>query len=185
MALRAFVGVPIPREERLAALLDALGAVPADLKVVSADHLHMTLSFLGDVPEDAPPKLAEALDEAVRGVPSFCARLAAVGAFPNARRPRVVWAGVEDPRPLVALADAVRAGLLGAGFRGDDKDFRAHVTLARVRSEQGLGAVVDFLRRHAAAPLPDVDVGEVRLFRSTLTPEGPRYETLHVARLEA
>ena len=185
MAFRAFVGVPVEPAPSLVALLEALARTKGDLKVVDPALLHFTLSFLGNVPDDAAAPIASALDAAVTGLAPFRAQLEGVGAFPNARRPRVVWAGVADPPPLVALATRVREALAAAGYPGDAKDFRAHLTLARTRSERDLAHVVAFLREHAHDPLPDVPIEEARLYRSVLSPQGPSYETLHTARLEA
>lgn len=185
MAFRAFVGVPVGPLPPLVRLLEGLDACGADVRTVPPGQLHLTLAFLGDVPDDAPAPLAAALDAATRPFRRFAARLHGVGAFPHARRPRVVWVGVEDPRPLVDLALAVRGALEGAGFPGDGKDFRAHVTLGRMRSERGLGRVADFLKEHGRDEAGEVDVGEVRLYRSVRGPQGAVHEPLHAARLEA
>ncbi|MFA5861861.1 MAG: RNA 2',3'-cyclic phosphodiesterase [Candidatus Thermoplasmatota archaeon] len=184
MAFRAFVGVPVGPSPALASLLDGLAASGADLKVVEPTHLHVTFCFLGDVPDDAVPRIAAALDDATRGQTAFLFQLQGVGAFPNVRHPRVVWAGSKGPEQIVALALRTRERLGAAGFPGDAKDFRAHVTLARVRSERGLDKVVRFLREHGRDELPEERVREVVLFKSTLGPHGPSYERLHSAALE-
>lgn len=181
--MRAFVGVPIPPEPALTTLLAALDALDADLKVVAPHQLHVTLAFLGDIPEDAA--LAPALDQAVVGVPKFDLALQNVGAFPNARRPRVIWAGVHDPARLQQLASRVRDALRQAGWPGDDKEFQAHVTLARVKSHRGEAAVTAFLRDHARDELPTLPVGVVRLYWSQLSPAGPSYAVIHESALEA
>lgn len=183
MAFRAFVGVPLQAEPTIQGILESLATSRADLKVVQPANLHATLSFLGDVPDDARGPLAGALDRAVEGVAAFDARLSGIGAFPHARRPRIVWMGIEDPRPLVALATRVRASLAQAGYAGDDKEFRAHITLARTRSERNLAELVAWLRDHAHDPLPEFHVTDARLYRSVLGPAGPTYETLHAASL--
>lgn len=185
MSFRAFVGVPVQEAPAITALLSGLAATRADLKVVAPENLHMTLSFLGQVPDEAAGPLSRALDAAVHGQPAFRAQLQGVGAFPSASRPRVVWAGVAEPAPLVALATRVREALAAAGHAGDDKEFRAHLTLARTRSPRGVDALVGFLREHARDPLPEIDVRDVRLYRSLLGPSGPTYETVHAAQLEA
>lgn len=185
MAFRAFVGVPVGPLPALVRLVEGLDACGADVRTVAPEQLHLTLSFLGDVPDDAAGPLAQALDAATRAFRPFTARLKGVGAFPNARRPRVAWVALEDPKPMVDLALAVRGALQAAGFPGDDKDFRAHVTLARTRSERGLDKLVGFLREHGRDEAGDVDVREVRLYRSVLGPQGALHETLHAARLEA
>jgi 2'-5' RNA ligase len=183
--MRAFVGVPVPPERELVALLDGLHATRADLKAVEPGNLHMTLSFLGDVPDESASRIAEAAGRATRRHRAFRTPMRTVGAFPNVRRPRIIWAGAAEPEALTALALSMRDELQAAGFRGDDKDFRAHVTLARVRSERGLTELVRFLRDHGRDELPDLHVREARLYRSVLGPGGPTYETLAAMPLEA
>lgn len=184
MAFRAFVGVPVDDEPRLRAALDGLAATGADLKLVDPSRVHLTLAFLGDVPDDAPSTLAPALDAATAGAPAFDVQLRGVGAFPTAGKPRVVWAGVHDAPRLDALAQSTRDHLAQAGFPGDDKPFRAHATLARTRSPRGLDALVKFLAAHRDDHLGTHRVAGVRLYRSTLSPQGPRYDVMHEARLE-
>lgn len=184
MAYRAFVAVPVPALPELAALADELKDVPADLGVTRPDKHHLTLSFLGDVPDDATPALASALDGAVAGEAAFTLHLHGVGAFPNPERPRVIWAGARPEPAITRLAERVRAGLAAAGHPGDDKPFRVHLTLARARTPSGAPAAAAFVRRNAERALPDLPVRDVRLYRSTLKPTGAEYEALHVARLE-
>ena len=184
MAFRAFAAVPVPPEPPLVRLLEGLAACGADLKVVEPENLHVTLSFLGQVPDEAAPRLSDALRGAARPLAPFAVRLAGVGAFPNARRPRVAWVGMQGAEPLVALALRAREALAAAGHPGDDKDFRAHLTLARTRSTRGLDGLVRFLRDHGRDDLGPLDVREARLYRSTLSPKGPTYETVATAPLE-
>lgn len=185
MTFRAFVGVPVAAEPPLVRLLDDLGATGADLKVVAPENLHLTLSFLGTVPDDAAEPIGAALREATRDVEPFALDLHAVGAFPSASRARVVWAGIRNPKPVSDLAGKVRAALAVARMPQDTKDFRAHVTLARVRSPRGKSRLETFLRAHGHHELPTVPVTDVRLYRSVLGPHGPTYETLVAQPLEA
>lgn len=185
MAFRAFVAVPVAPLPALGTLLDEIGRLRADLKTVEASQLHFTLSFLGNVPDEARAALGDAIREAARGVPAFDLELRAVGAFPSARRPRVVWAGVADPKAISELATLVRAELAKRDLPRDDKDFRAHLTLARVRSEKGVEDLVSFLRHHGHDDLGSIHVSEVVLYRSVLSPRGPAYEALETAPLEA
>lgn len=181
--MRAFVGVPVPPEPALATLLEGLAALDADVKVVSPAQLHVTLSFLGDVPEDAA--LAPAIDEATRGVRGLTITLRGVGAFPTTRHPKVVWAGIQRPEAIAELASRVRDALSRAGWPGDNKEFRAHVTLARVKSHRGEAAVNSFVAEHANQELGEVSANVVRLYRSQLSREGPSYAVLHESPLEA
>ncbi|HVM45394.1 MAG TPA: RNA 2',3'-cyclic phosphodiesterase [Candidatus Thermoplasmatota archaeon] len=185
MAFRGFVAVPVPPEPALTALLEEIKRLRAEVKPVAPDHLHFTLSFLGQVPDEARDALAAAIAEAARGLAPFDVELQGVGAFPSARRPRVVWVGVRDPKPMVALALRTREALARAGHPGDDKDFRAHLTLARVKGERDIQELVRFLRAHGQDELPSVRVRETRLYKSVLGPGGPTYEALATAPLEA
>lgn len=183
MAYRAFVAVPVPPEEALAALAEELSATAADLSVTDPAKHHLTLSFLGDVPDEATPALAAALDAACAGEPAFDLHLHGVGAFPNPHRPRVVWAGARPEPVLARIAANVRARLKEAGWPGDDKPFKVHLTLARMRTPRGQPEVAAFVRRNAERALPAIPVREVRLYRSTLGPRGARHDVMHGTRL--
>lgn len=176
MPFRAFVAVAVPPLPRVEALLETLRGTGADLKVVDPRHLHLTLSFLGQVPDDAPARAERALRAATRGVAPFTLRLRGVGAFPNARRPRVVWAGLEGAGPLDEVAARARAELEREDLPGDAKPFRAHLTLARAREHGSVSGVPEFLAAHAADELGEFRVDEVRLLESHLSPKGPKYE---------
>lgn len=198
MAFRAFVAVPVGPDPALADLLAELGSTPGGVKVVAPDALHFTLAFLGDIPEDQVAAIDGALQEAVVGVAPFTTQLSSVGAFPNVRHPKVIWVGVDDPAPWADLAGRVRASIARAGVSGDDKDFRAHLTLARVRAEsdrrgappshgrdaRGPEEIVRFLQRHGQHAFGTMTVDHLSLYRSSPGTRGRTYDALATARLE-
>jgi 2'-5' RNA ligase len=108
-----------------------------------------------------------------------------VGAFPDVRHPRVVWAGISEPGPMADLTVRVRREIASKGFRQDDKDLRVHLTLARVRSQRRIESVVKLLEDHERDELGSTRVVKVTLYRSVLGPRGPTYEALESAPLEA
>lgn len=179
MPFRAFVGVPVPAGDAFLRLLDAFANSGADLKLTKPENLHFTLAFIGDVPDDATPALGAALARATKGTAPFRLTLAGTGAFPNDKRPRVLWAGTQGGEPLVALARRVQDELKTAGHPTDDKPFKAHVTLGRTRSPRGIDGLKRELKTHHDTPLGECEVNAVTLYRSTLTPQGPVYETVH------
>jgi 2'-5' RNA ligase len=134
------VALPLPEAFRpgLAREARRVGALDRGARTVPAENLHVTLAFLGDTDEQRVPALEEALRAAVAGHGAVPARPARLGAFPSARHPRVVWAGIEEEGPpgaLAALAGAVTAALEAGGFTPDRAErFHAHVTLARLAS---------------------------------------------------
>ena len=127
---------------------------------VKPDNLHYTLRFLGEVGEDGARRAARGgAPRPRRAARAFDATLGALGAFPNARRARVIWLGMtEGGEPLVALARALERALARRGFdREADKPFSAHLTLGRVRepgpdwTEQLAAARAPWDRRRASA----------------------------------
>lgn len=176
----------VPLEDpALDALCAALAATGADVKPTKPGQVHLTLAFLGDVPDEGVPAMGKAVDDACAATGAIPLQLHGVGAFPNAQAPRVVWAGARPSPPLDALAKRVRDRLDEAGFPSDPKPFRAHATLARVRSPRGLEGLRAFLAARREEALPLKILSRVVLFRSDQGPGGPSYHALHEARLGA
>ncbi|WP_232703385.1 RNA 2',3'-cyclic phosphodiesterase [Halobacterium wangiae] len=185
--MRLFVSVDLPD-----ALADALGDVQDELadasglNFVDPEQTHVTLKFLGDVPEAREEAVGDALGTAVEAadVEPFDATFEGLGVFPSLDYISVVWLGVGDgSAELTALHEAVeRVYVEELGFEREDHEFTPHVTLARMEHAGGKDLVQDVVReRH-----PEVGtarVSEVRLTESTLTPDGPNYETVRVVRL--
>jgi 2'-5' RNA ligase len=141
---------------------------------VRADHLHITLRFLGDVEEQQATSLMEGL-ESLAEVAPFRFNLAGVGAFPDRKRPRVIWTGIAlGKQQVVALAEKVEGIVESCGFPSEPKRFSPHVTLGRINSP---GNFDEFWPQAEGSPFvgKNVDALDVRLIWSTLTPNGPVY----------
>jgi 2'-5' RNA ligase len=187
--LRAFIAVRISRRAAdgspLSALLRQFASFGRAVHAVDPDNLHLTLRFLGDMDVDRLAHVTRAADAAAAAVSRFDIALRGVGAFPDPRRPRVIWAGVTDPTPLDALAahlDSSLAGVDGIAIR--DKPFTAHLTLARVKGKPP-GACIDLTEDHADRDLGRYRIAAIHLIESTLTRAGPVYRDRHVAALRA
>ncbi|MFY9585932.1 MAG: RNA 2',3'-cyclic phosphodiesterase [Actinomycetota bacterium] len=174
--MRLFVGIDMPAavKDEIAGLIERLRVtgVP-DAKWVPRDNLHVTLSFLGEVREEGEigPTLADAV-ASVRGpIPTAFDRS---GAFPLARRARVLWVGLEDGEGrLVALANAVATALEPLGFPPEKRAWTPHLSLARFRVPANVSALV-------TEPVPALpfEVREATLFRSRMSRPAPVYEPL-------
>ena len=184
---RLFVAVPLPEAalELLAVVQRDLATSGADVKWSDPGQIHLTLKFLGDTPEEAVAELSAALDEAASGCPPCVGRLAEVGAFPNAHRPRVVWVGLNEATgELVRLqkrVDEATSYLVPPDPRG----FTAHLTLGRVRSGKNLARLTALLEGYKLESKIDIPLAEVLLIRSVLERSGPSYTDLHRAALGA
>jgi 2'-5' RNA ligase len=164
---RLFVALelPLPTRERLAELDPEIRGV----RWVATEQIHLTMSFMGDVPSEAEDRIRDALAKVRVG--SFFLPLAGVGAF-GGERPTVVWAGVGKGHPhLFALHKRIQDEVLRAGLEPDLRAFHPHVTLGRARnvSRNDLKA---FLRKYEQAEFDLVHVTGFALFSSVLAQEG-------------
>ena len=184
--MRCFVAIDLPAAVRAA--LDAAqqrlrAAAPgADVRWVDPAGMHLTLKFLGAVPDEQVGAVGATVGGAVghhASIPLVCAGL---GVFPGPGRPRVFWAGLDGAlAELGRLAAEVERATESLGFLREARPFRGHVTLGRARSARGVARIVKAI---AAAGSPEFGAWtatEVVLFRSHLRPTGARYEA--VARL--
>jgi RNA 2',3'-cyclic 3'-phosphodiesterase len=153
---------------------EELRGTRADLKVVGRDNLHFTVKFLGEVPDDTVKEVERRLEGLA--LSSFDVRVRGVGAFPDLRRPRVVWAGIssESEGAMSEAAAAFTGALEGVG-KPEDHEFHPHITLARVRSPLNGGALVSFLQLNAARDLGETRITSLKLKSSLLSPSGPSY----------
>jgi 2'-5' RNA ligase len=186
--MRLFLAINLPADVHAA--IDAAAAPLRDaapsLRWVAADRIHLTVRFLGEVPLDRVAAIREVVDGATAGHGDAPLALGGLGAFPNFRRARVVWLGVEAHPRLELLHHDVEAACVALGFEPEGRAFRPHVTLARVRDrapEDELRALHRLARSFAFEAT--VDVASVDLMSSELSPEGPRYRLLHSSPLGA
>lgn len=177
--MRLFVAVrpDEPARTAAAALQAEIRAVATlDARWTEPVGLHATLAFLGDVDRATLPDLRDALADAVAPFEPFRVGIGEPGAFPNARRPRVLWIGLDAPAErLTVLAEAVRAALRPFPVEHDERPFRPHMTIARVRVPRFDRALAERLGRGGAAPAAAWEVRSVTLFESVLGPSGARH----------
>jgi 2'-5' RNA ligase len=144
---------------------------------VPADRLHLTLRFIGEVDDMAAAAVGQALTPSVEVAP-FDLTLCGAGTFPSRGAPRVVWVGVTDGREgLLALERAVTARLVPLGIPEEEREYRPHLTLARVREPAGL-RTAELIEGVAERRLGTVRVDAITLFQSKLSPKGPSYTPL-------
>ena len=185
--IRTFIAVELPLEvkEHAAKLVKQLQKAEADVKWVRPEHMHWTLSFLGNVDLLEIPAVCDAVIEAARPLAPFELVARGAGAFPNAREPRTIWLGTgEGTEAMCELYGAIARNLDQLGYRPDARNYRPHVTLGRLR-ERGRGT--QELSR-LLIQLADYDAGvalvdEVVVMSSTLGRDGPTYEPLGHAEL--
>ena len=189
---RAFIAVQLGES----GLLDARSAIHKlesgpqgdAVRWVRAENLHVTLRFLGNIDQDQIDRLQPAVATRVARFPPFDLSVGQAGLFPRGKRPRVVAAALEPEQPLVRLAATVEEAVRAVGLPGEDRVFRAHLTLGRIKrnapkSLTGLIERIDQANTERKTPAPSNRVTRLVLFRSDLKPDGPVYTELWAAAL--
>lgn len=177
--VRCFVAIDLAAGVRaaIAAVTSALAAGGGDVRWVTAQNLHVTLKFLGNVPEADVGALRVALGPVAARVAPFTIRVAGLGFFPGSRRARVIWVGLDGPA-LGVVAAGVDEALGVLGFPREARPFAPHVTIGRVRSQHGWEEQLDRVRMHASAEFGVSPVEEIVVYRSDLGPQGARYAAI-------
>lgn len=181
-ATRAFIAIELPADVKglITAHIEELkGVAPEGMKWVDPRIAHLTLAFLGNVPNMRLSVLSRIADRVGIASSPFNLQTGSVGAFPNPRRSRVLWLGLEGEIQILSeLQSGLRKALLDEGFRAEKKAFNPHVTLGRARGK-------GFIRLGAEVLHPRVNdsvkfhVREIVLMSSVLTPRGPIHTPLH------
>jgi len=184
--MRLFLAVFPPAGVQAAAhaVIESLRAPDDGVSWVKRENLHVTLRFLGEVDEDGARRAAESATEAAASAPAFAAALGSPGAFPSARRARVLWLGLDEgAERLVALARALDVALRRRGFGIAGPPFSPHLTLGRVRrpSRDWTGALGISTRFDGA--VARFTVNRVSVIESTLSPRGSIYRERAAAEL--
>ena len=191
-AVRVFVAVGISADARQQ-LIDAVDRIrrdiPQGIQWANPDGMHLTLKFLGNIPSADVEPLLDCVQPVASSATPFPLHLAGLGMFPNRRKPRVLWAGVDgDLDALSRLQQATEDAITALGYPPEQRPFRPHITLGRPRRSVSdaqlsrIGAVVSALDQ----PSPvGWQVEAVDLMQSELHPSGARYTVLGSATLRA
>ena len=188
---RLFVACELPVEVR-----DAVGGLVESLREqsdgavrwVNPQSLHVTLKFLGEVPERQLPAVKLALQEAVVRHSAFFLELSSIGTFGGREGLRVMWAAVAgDVLRLEALGRDVNRALAVVGFEPETRPFRPHLTLGRVRNDVPTRQRAEIEVAVGKIKIPECEwrTSEIALVRSRLQPGGARHDTVATFPLRA
>jgi len=184
--MRLFIAVNIPAAVRDGIYADAepLRAATTAIRWVSPAALHVTLKFLGEQDESLVTPLRDTLESVASRHAPISVRTTDVGAFPNFRRPRVVWVGMTGERALQSLAGDIDRALTPLGIPQETRGFQAHLTLGRVKNElRPAEATALAVAAKSCRGSRGLAVQTVDLMVSELGPGGSRYSVLAAAPL--
>ena len=180
-SLRLFWAIEASQEVRdsLGQLIMEFKPAGADVRWVRPGAIHLTIKFLGQRPAEGVDEIAAVVAPAAEACPSLRLKPVGAGVFPSLARPRVIWAGLSgDVEDLIRLAGRVDEALTPLGFAPEKRPFSPHLTLGRVKSSRGRDRLVEALARLGGYEGPEMQAGELVLFRSQLNPTGAVYTPL-------
>jgi len=179
-SIRSFLAFDIESDsvrKKLTSVQTLLLQTVADLKLVETQNIHVTVRFLGNI----TPTMVERIHQEMKTVQfiPFDIQIKGLGAFPDMRYPRVVWAGIAKGAPeLRSVFSQLEPKLQQLGFAPDSRGFNAHLTIARVRSGRNKAQLAKFLNENAEHEFGLIRAECLRLKQSDLSPKGPVYSTL-------
>jgi 2'-5' RNA ligase len=187
-SIRAFIAIDLPASisesiyKQTSGLRGKIG--PALVKWVTLENIHLTLKFLGEVPNATLPFIKQLLIREADSCAPFDLQVTHLGSFPNLKRPRVIWAGIQAPAVLTELSRNIEAACKRMGYPPEERPFSPHITLGRVRSnlsQTDLNAISDNLNKTSLQKSGSATIGEINLYQSELTPVGSNYTKLFSA----
>jgi len=150
------------------------------IRWVAPETMHLTLQFLGEVPQSQIPAIQEAISASAAGFSSIPVHIASVGGFPSFKKPQVLWLGISADKKLKKLASQLQSALQPLGFK-PEKEYIPHLTLGRmIRTANGeqQKMVSAVLARWQSVEIGQDRMREVILYQSDLTQKGPIYTSL-------
>lgn len=177
--MRLFVALDFPEAIRAAIqeLVVQLRPLAKQAHWVRVEGMHVTLKFIGNVEESKFEAIVSALSKTHLG-PPVEVQFRGIGFFPNERRPRVCWCGIEASSNLAELARDIEHSLLPLGIAAEKRDFVPHLTLARFDSPGGLDKLVAKARELESFDLGSTRETQFHLFESVLKQSGAEYTKL-------
>ena len=177
---RIFIAVKIDPGDNLLNMISSLKAGLKDerIKWTESENYHVTLAFLGDTEKAEIKAIKNMLRTTCNGLGEFEIMIKGTGVFKNFSDPRIIWAGIETSEKMNKLYDCVKSGLKDTGISLEERTFKPHLTLGRIKSIRDNDNLRSLAARYLNAEIQSQRVDEVILYESILTQTGPVYKPL-------
>lgn len=185
--VRTFICIEITESirHRIATLQQHLLKAQADVAWTKPAGIHLTLKFLGEVPQSSINKIVDAVRQSASQIVPFSLEVEGAGCFPNSRQPRVLWVGLKElPTLLKSLHASLERELETEGFQRDGRKFSPHLTIGRLRSNRNSTQLLNSLML-LGFEIQLLPVNQVVVMRSNLTPGGAVYTPISIIELKS
>jgi len=178
--IRSFIALDIPIKDDLNKVWNSIVKEYRNDKIkwVEPEILHLTLFFLGDIDHSLIEPIKIKLIKGLSGIKGFDIVLKGLGVFGGKNNPKVIWVGVEPSETLVQLFNIIVETLFLFGFTPDERGFKPHITLGRVKHVMNPIDLITTINKHRNAIFQANKVNSVVFYKSELTPRGPIYTAL-------
>lgn len=174
-AIRAFIAVEIydQAKQKISGLISNLKKSDTDLKWITEDQMHITLKFLGNVDKNAIQGISEEISNISSTFNSFRINFYKIGAFPDLKHPNVLWLGIDKgASDLKMLNKKIENALGKLGFKVENREFKPHLTLARIKSLKNISNLTKLVEEMDFNSWDDLEINKLALYQSSLTPKG-------------
>ena len=182
--IRAFLAIDLDDDlkPKINKIIKEFKQIDTKIKYVELVNLHLTLKFFGDIDTNGLKLLENAIANVVSEFKPFKIKISGCGAFPNNNHIKVIWVGIEDDSILKDLHDRLDNEFARIGC-DKDKKFSTHLTIGRMKSAKNKNKVKSIIEEHGEVEIGEMEVSQISLKKSTLTPRGPIYEDIKIFEL--
>ncbi|RMG05508.1 MAG: RNA 2',3'-cyclic phosphodiesterase [Nitrospirae bacterium] len=179
--MRVFISINLSDEVKgeISEFMNLLKSYDAPVRWVRPEGIHLTIKFLGEVERERVELIRESLSKDLTDTKPFSITLKGTGVFPDYRRPRVLWIGIEPSDNLLEVYNKTEDSLSNIGFKKETRPFRPHITIGRVKGQYGLDPVLREIRGHKSEEFGKIDVSGIHIMESLLRPEGAVYRSVY------
>ena len=179
--IRAFIAIDIDKhnKQKISGIISYLKTANADIKWITENQIHLTLKFLGNIEQNKIQDISKILKSIAMDFSPFNIQFSGIGAFPNILHPRVIWLGMNKGKEsLKLLNNKIETELERLGIRKEKREYKAHLTLGRVRTLKNVSKLITLINEAKFHPQEEIKIDKLILFQSTLTAKGAIHSPL-------
>jgi 2'-5' RNA ligase len=179
--IRTFLAIDLPEEIKVQIenIQSRLKASVKGIRWTRPEGIHLTLKFFGNISENEIADISKVVEKNTVDIRPLSLKVSTLGTFPNLKRPRVLWLGISGSvEKLSDLQKEIEKDLESIGFQTENRAFRAHLTLGRIKSPKNVKGLSEIIKKEEIYDAGSFCAGGLTLLKSDLTPQGAIYTKL-------
>ncbi|MFC1563876.1 RNA 2',3'-cyclic phosphodiesterase [candidate division KSB1 bacterium] len=178
--IRTFIAVKIPSviQQVISDFQKSVSEEIPGIRWIKPENIHITLKFIGEIKEELVDRIIRDVMNVPQGEKKFDLSISGTGVFPNLKRPRIFWIGINrGSKKLSKLASCIEDRLIPMGIQKEKRSFKPHITIGRFKNIPHISGLSEFVSPEVFGEC-EFPVSEFHLMKSTLMPTGAEYESL-------